>query len=150
MSDLAPFLQPKEFTVSGQDGKSRTYILSKFPAVAGREIISKITASSIPQIDKYDINEAMMLKMMGFVGIPQKNGTLRLTTLALIDNHVPDWEILDKLEKELIQYNCSFFLRDKPLTFFDVCLKMVEEKATEISTILLQPLSQMAKQPSTN
>lgn len=150
MSDLAPLLEPKEFTVLAQDGKPRTYILSKFPAVAGREIISKLTASSIPQLDKYDISEAMMLKMMSFVAVPQKTGHLRLTTQALIDNHVPDWETLDKLEKEITQYNCSFFLRDKPLTFFDVCLKMVQEKATEISTILLRPLSQMEKQASTN
>jgi hypothetical protein len=150
MDQAAPLLSPKEITLSGQDGKERKYILSKFPAVQGREIISKCIASSVPQLEKYDISEETMLKMMAYVAVPQKNRPLRLITRELVDNHVPDWEILDKLEKEVIQYNCSFFLADRPLTFFDVCLKMMNQKASEILTTSLEPLLQTAKQPSTN
>ena len=144
-------LSPKEFPIMCQDGKERTYIFSKVPAVQMREIICKITASSIPDIDKYEINHETMLKMMSYVAVPQKTGMdLRLTTESLVNNHIPDWEALDRAEKCLLQYNCSFFLADRPLTFFELCLQMVKQKATEISTILLQPLSRMEKPPSTN
>ena len=145
-----PRLEPKEITIQTQSGKPRTYVIYKFPAVAGREIISKTIAASIPDLEKYNISEETMLKLMSYVAVQNNGSPLLLTTQALIDNHVPDWETLDKLEKEVLQYNCSFFLNDKPLTFFDVCLKIVEQKATEISTILLRPLSTMEKQLSTN
>jgi len=144
-------LNPKEFPIMCQDGKEKTLIFSKIPAVQMREIICKITAASVPDIEKYEINQETMLKMMAYVAVPMKTGVdLRLTTAELVNSHIPDWEALDRAEKCLLQYNCSFFLADRPLTFFELCLQMVKQRATEISTILLQPLSQMEKQHSMN
>jgi hypothetical protein len=147
MSDL---LQPKDFKVVCQDGKERTYLLSKFPAVQGREIISKYPLSAMPKIGDYAVNEETMLKLMSYVAVEQKNGNLRLSTMALVNNHVPDWETLGKIEIEMMQYNCSFFLKDKALTFLDACLQTIVSKATEILTASLQPSSVTTKQPFTN
>ena len=144
-------LQPKEFKTTDQSGTERTYILSKFPAVQGREIISKYPLSAMPKLGDYAVNEETMYKLMAFVAIEHKGGEhLRLSTQALINNHVPDWETLAKIEVEMIQYNCSFFLKDKALTFLDVCLQTLTQRATEILTASLQPLSGTARPRSTS
>ena len=150
MSNPSPLLQPKEFVVEGQDGKNHTYILSKFPAVQGREIISKYPLSAMPKLGDYAVNEETMLKLMSYVAVPQKATPLRLETIALVNNHVDSWETLAKIEIEMMQYNCSFFLKDRALTFLDVCLQTLTARATEILTTSLQSSSTVTRPPSTN
>jgi len=89
------------------DGKH--FIISKFPAVAGREIITQYPLSGIPKLGDYKTNEAIMLKIMFYVAVPMPDTDLQLTTQALIDNHVGSWETLMKLEMAMMEYNCSFF-----------------------------------------
>ena len=97
-------LQPIEKEING-----RKFVLSKFPAIAGREIAAIYTAAEFLKNGEYKQTEAIMLKLMCYVGIPaQKGHPLQLTTRELIDNHVGDWETLVKLEKEMIDYNCTF------------------------------------------
>ena len=51
-----------------------------------------------------------MLKLMCFVAVPIEGTTpIRLMTRELVDNHAGDWETLVKIEKEMMEYNCSFF-----------------------------------------
>jgi hypothetical protein len=51
-----------------------------------------------------------MLLMMRYVAVERDDGSmLRLSTQALIDNHVPDGEALIRLELEMLKYNTSFF-----------------------------------------
>jgi len=87
----------------------RTFILSKFPAVAGREIIANYPTSALPKLGDYKINEAMMLKLMCYVGVPKGDTVLRMDSQPMIDNHVGSWETLIKVEAAMIEYNCSFF-----------------------------------------
>lgn len=145
MSDL---LEPKEFKINDQKGKERKYILSKFPAVQGREIVSKYPLSAMPKLGDYAVNEETMIKLMSFVAVETSKGIQqRLSTIDLVNNHVPDWETLAKLELEMMQYNCSFFLRDKALTFLDVFLQMATQKVSEILTTSLQQSYRQEKQP---
>jgi hypothetical protein len=102
-------LQPKEFTATAQDGGERSYTLSKFPAVQGREIIAKYPMSALPKLGDYQVSEETMLKLMAFVAVESNGKQIRLGTRALIDNHVPDWETLAKIEMAMMEYNCSFF-----------------------------------------
>lgn len=98
-------LQPIEKEING-----RKFILSKFPAVAGREIAAIYTDGILNKSDDYSLSESTMLKLMCYVGIPTDTGLpLQLTTRALVDNHAGDWETLVSLEKEMMEYNCSFF-----------------------------------------
>jgi hypothetical protein len=104
------FLEPKEVEVTTLKGEVRSYIISKFPAIAGREIVAKYPLTAIPKVGDYSGNEAVMLQLMAYVAVRTSSGAeIPLTTKALIDNHVPDYETLIKIELEMMKYNTSFF-----------------------------------------
>jgi hypothetical protein len=137
-------LQPKEVTIKTQAGDERVYVLSKFPAVAGREIIAKYPMSAMPKLGDYKVNEETMLKLMAFVGvnIEGRQGPLMLSTRALVENHVPDWETLARIEVAMIEYNCSFFGNGKASSFFG----LIEAKARQLlSQTLTDSLAQLSK-----
>ncbi len=108
-------IQPKEVEIDG-----KIYVISKFPAVAGREIITQYPMTGAPVIGSYKANEALMFKVMAFVGVKLEGrpDPQMLTSQILIDNHVGSWETLMKLEKEMMVYNCSFFQNGRASTFF--------------------------------
>lgn len=145
------FLQPKEITVATLMGEERTYIISKFPATVGREIMAEYTAA-MPGSGDYTKNEAMMFKIMAHVAvnIPGRDAPLPLSTRALVDNHVPDWETLTKVELAIIDYNTSFFVNGRASTFSAASGTTALPNATAILTTLLGNLWQAAEQRSTN
>lgn len=103
-------LEPIDKAIPLPDGTSKSYVLTKFPAIAGREIVTQYPTTGIPKVGEYKQNEEIMLKLMAFVGVRQENGTvLMLTTRELVNNHCPDFETLMKLEWAMMEYNCSFF-----------------------------------------
>jgi hypothetical protein len=113
-------LQPKEVEIENPDGTTSTFVLSKFPAVQGREIVAKYPLSAMPKLGDYAVNEETMLKLMSFVGVPRETGEpLRLTTRALVDNHCKSWETLARVEVAMMEYNVSFFGNGKGSTFFE-------------------------------
>lgn len=140
-------LQPKEVQIKTAAGDERTYILSKFPAVAGREIVAKYPLSGMPKLGDYAVNEETMLKLMGFVGVPNGEGVLQLSTRALVDNHVPDWETLARLEIAMMEYNVSFFSNGRASGFFERIAENLPKLITKILTDSLQQLSAKSKQP---
>lgn len=146
------FLQPREITVATLSGEERTYIISKFPATIGREIMAEYTAAAMPGIGDYAKNEAMMFKIMAHVGvnIPGRDMPLPLSTRALVDNHVPDWETLTKIELAVIDYNTSFFVNGRVSTFSAGSGTTALPNATAILTSLLENLWPAAEQRSMN
>lgn len=114
-------LHPKEVQIECNDGSSKAFILHKFPAIAGREIVSQYPLSALPKLGDYKVNEEMMLKLLSFVAVDIGTGTpLQLNSRSLVDNHVPDFEALMRLEAAMLEYNCSFFQNGKVSTFFEV------------------------------
>lgn len=97
-------LEPKEIEMEG-----KVFILSKFPAIAGREILVNWVGTGMPKIGDYKKNEEIMLKLMNYVAVETGDIKQRLSNQTMIDNHVKSWEILVKLELAMIEYNCSFF-----------------------------------------
>lgn len=144
-------IKPKTITLPHEDGE-RTYIISKFPAVEGREIVAKYPLSSMPKIGEYKVNEEVMLLAMAFVGVPieGRDEPQMLVTKALVNNHVPDWETLARLEWALLEYNVSFFGNGGSLPSFETILQQAPAWITKTLTPLLRQLSQAVKQPSTN
>lgn len=139
-------LEPKETEI---DGKS--FVLSKFPAVAGREIVTQYPLTGVPKIGEYKSNEAIMLKLMSFVGVPRENGApLMLTTQALVDNHVGSWETLAKLEIAMMEYNCSFFANGRASNLLNGFALKVQAWISETLTTLSERSSAPEKQPFTN
>lgn len=107
-------IQPKEVEIDG-----KLFIISKLPAIAGREIFSEyliplvaIVSSAFNGKSDLKLSQEHVLKLMNYVAVKLDNGTiLRLSTRGLVDNHVTSdfsTETLFKLEDHMIGYNCSF------------------------------------------
>ncbi len=144
-------IQPKEITVETATGESRVFVLSKFPAVQGREIVAKYPLSAVPKLGDYAVNEETMLKLMAFVGVPRETGpALMLSTRALVDNHVPDWETLARLEMAMLEYNCSFFGNGKGSTFFEAIAQKAQAFLSQTLTDLSAQSSQKKPPRSTS
>lgn len=142
MQDL---IEPKEIEIDG-----KTFIISKFPAIPGREIAVNYSISALPKLGDYSTNEKMMLKMMNYIAVPHGTGNIRLSTQELINNHVPSWETLMKLEKEIYSYNMSFFLKGRISNFLGDTAQKLPQWISKILTDSLGQLLQTEKQPSTN
>lgn len=103
-------IKPKEITVKDSDGDEKTFIISKIPAVDAREVLSKYPTANIPKVGEYRTSEDAMLLMLKYVAVPiEGREPIKLTSKALINNHVIDGEQLMRLELEMLQYNTSFF-----------------------------------------
>lgn len=146
-------IKPQQIEVKTRDGETRTYFVSRFPATYGREIIAKYPLSAMPKLGDYAVNEETMLKLMGYVAVPhpETGGPgMRLSTRALVDNHVPDWEALARIEVAMMEYNVSFFGNGRASTFFEGFAKKAQ---AWISKTLMDSLAQSSpkgKPPFTN
>ena len=141
-------IEPKPTTFETPDGKIVSFILSKFPAVAGREIVAKYPVSALPKIGDYAVSEETMLKLMTYVAVDNGTDTpQRLTTRALVDNHVGSWEVLAKIEIAMMEYNCSFFGNGRASTFFDGIAQRLPQLIMQTLTTLSAQSSQKDKQP---
>lgn len=107
---MADLIKPQNITIKDRDGGEHPFVISRLPATVGREILAKYPVANVPKLGDYGTSTEAMLLMMRYVGIERDDGSvLRLTTQALIDNHVPDGEALIRLELEMLKYNTSFF-----------------------------------------
>lgn len=143
-------LEPKEFEVATLKGDMRTYVLSKFPAIAGREIVAGYPLTAVPKLAEYKQNEEIMRKLMSYVAVDVGGNMLQLTTEALINNHVPDYETLVKIEFEMMRYNTSFFGKGEISTFFGGIAKKVLASISPTLTHFAAQLLVQAKQHSKN
>lgn len=134
-------LEPKKIVVDGKE-----YIISKFPALAGREIILHYAKIHILQSNDTQKQLEIVLKLMNYVAVELEGKIIRLSTQALIDNHVPSWETLAKLEAYMMQYNCSFFQNGEGLNFLKKLETFAQKKITEMLMILSDTLSRKEKQ----
>ncbi len=139
-------IDEKEIEVSGIK-----FIIGKFPATVGREIITQYPVSGLPKIGSYKTNEELMIKILGYCDRVDASGKrVNLNTKGLIDGNIPDWETLMKLEWEIMKYNCSFLASGEALNLWQILSNLADKKLTEILTRSLAQLSQAGKQPSGN
>lgn len=87
------------------------FVLSKFPATVGREILMQYPTSALPKLGDYATNEDMMLKIMSYVAvqIDGRDEPLQLSNRALVDNHIVSTEDLMRLEWAMMNFNFAFF-----------------------------------------
>lgn len=146
-----PFIKEEKFELTDVDGNVRTYILSNFDAVEGRRIVSQYPLTGLPQVGDYDENEKLMIRLMSYVAVVTKDGRkLRLSTMELINNHVPDFEMLAKIEMKMMEKNVSFFRDGRLQDYLDNLAQIVSRKVLEILTLSSERSSEPVKQPSTN
>lgn len=153
---MAELIEPQEVEVTDRNGKTHKYLISKFPAVTGREIAAKYPTSVAAMAkqweqNQYAENEKIMLKAMTFVEkINEDGSTIRLTTQALIDNHVPDAESLMQLEKAILEYNFSFFEKFVRSVSSGGLKAIISKLIMSTLTDSLRSFSQAEKPPSQN
>jgi hypothetical protein len=149
---IMPLLEPIDKEIPLPGGGKKVFILSKFPAIAGREIVTQYPMSAAPKVGDYSTNEDLMLKLMRHVGvhIEGRPEPLILENRALVDNHVPDFETLLKIEWEMMRYNCSFFQNGKASSFLELLMEKLQALATQTLTDFSQQLSTKSKQSSKN
>lgn len=109
-----PLIKPKEITLKSMDGEEKVFKISRVPAIKGRELFTQYIPTATPKIGDYKTNEKLMKELLGFVEAKMPNGEfIRLTNAPLIETHITDWEMLGKLELEMIKYNTNFFHPEK-------------------------------------
>ena len=150
-------IKPKEITVIDSDRQQHPFIISRFPATIGREILAKYPLSNAPKIGDYEVSKEAMLKMMAYVAVEKEGQEIYLKTSTLIDNHVPDGEALIRLELEMLKYNTSFFGNGGSQNFLQYLLGKLSGSLPSIIKTLMaslpsssqpaSPLSQNSKQP---
>lgn len=145
-----PLLQPQPLTIVDMDGVTREFLISKFPAIAGREIIAKYPLSAVPKLGDYGVNEATMFKLMTYVSVKAGDGYIRLLTAEMINNHVGDWETLAKIESAMLEYNTSFFKGGFVQGFMEVLVQKAVPLLLPILTTSLQALSQASLSDGSN
>lgn len=135
-------LEPEVVPIDGKE-----FILSKFPAVAGREIITQYVPTAMPKVGDYAANANIMRKIMSYVGVrvEGRDDPLQLTTDALIDNHVSTPEMLLKLEIAMMRKNCAFFREGGVSTFF---ADMLQRAMSSIIPTLMDSLQQSSPKDS--
>lgn len=144
---MSEFLEPKQIEIDGC-----AFIISKLPAVEGREVFSKYASSNVPKVGQYEASEAIMLKLMTYVQRVPADGSepIQLSTKVLVNNHVPNWEVLTKLEWQMLKYNFSFFQNGKASDFLKNVGALAKSEASKMLTDLLGKSLQAAKQHSEN
>ena len=140
-------INPKEITIEFE-GEQLRFNIGKFPATVGREIISKYPIENMPKVGDYKVSEETMFKLMNYVERVYDDHTQVLTNRTLIDNHIPSWEVLVKIEAYVIDYNCSFFELGKVLNSLKEWKALAKPKNIKTLMDSLVSLSQAEKQPS--
>lgn len=106
---MADLIAPKEVEIEDRNGEKRVYIFSQPPYFDAREITSQWAAGAIPKLGSYQLNEEMAKKLFSYVAAIDKEGRqVRLTTKALIENHVPDLITGGRIELGMIEYILGF------------------------------------------
>lgn len=112
-------LQAKTVDIECADGTTRSYVIGKFDAITGREIITQYPITAMPKIGDYKANEGLALKVLSFAAAVNDAGQeTRLVTRELVNNHVPDWLAMMRLEAAVLEYNVGPFALGKASTFF--------------------------------
>lgn len=138
-------IKEKEIVIEG-----KKFIISKFPATDGREILVTYFPSGIPKIGDYKTNEECMYKMMKFVKVVSGENLIELATKQILNNYVEDAGMLLYLEWAILEYNFAFFLKGRISTFLEDIAQKVPELTLRMLTGLSDLLSKVEKPASTS
>ncbi|AXF52894.1 MAG: hypothetical protein [Bacteriophage sp.] len=131
-------IDPKTFPLGGKN-----FVLTKFPATVGREIITQYPMTALPKIGEYKTNHQLMLKIMSYVGVSIEGRAepQMLSTEDLINNHVLKTEDLMRLEWAMIEYNFDFFGDGRASNFLGLVADRITPLISKTLMDLLGPSS---------
>ena len=149
-----PLLKPKQITLVDGDGDSRVYHIGRMDCMTGLEIVSRFITSGLPKLGEWDTTKDMIYKSMQYVAIELPDGKgvrlERLLTPTLVTNHIPSWEMLITVFKEVMEHNSYFFSSGKASSLLEVAVQKFLQSLTEIFTRLQQSSSNTDAPASTN
>lgn len=134
-------IKPKTITLKNRDDEEKEFIISRLPATVCREIMAKYPLSNLPKVGEYAASEEAMLLLMKYVAVMKDDQEIRLTTKALVDNHVDDGILLGRLEIQMLEYNTGFFGLGGNQGFLDCLLQ-------RFKPLIMQMLTQLSAQSS--
>lgn len=145
-------IQPKDLELRTASGVEKTFVLHKFGAIAGREIVAKYPIANMPKLGDYDVSVDVMLKNMAHVGVrlEGRDEPLMLTTRALIDNHVEDTLTLARLEWAMLEYNFAFFGNGESSLSFEGIIAKLRPLISQMLTASSAQSSPADAPPSAN
>ena len=143
----AVLLQPKTIEINGYK-----FIISKMPCTVAQEVLCQLPTGFIPVVSQFAKSEEQLFKMLSYCERVYTDGraNVPLISKTIIDNHVPDFNTLTKLEWQALQYNYDFFANGKFLNFLNEGISLAELKTSAILTGLLDKLLQAGVQLFTN
>lgn len=147
---MIDLIKPKTIEIEDIDGEKHTYTISRVPATVGRELVAKYPVVNLPKVGDYQVSEETMLLLMRYVEVDVNGSPMRLTTKALVDNHVPDATVLLKLEYHMMNYNTGFFANGDRQSFLDYLISRAASSIMPMLTPFLQQLSQAITPPIQN
>lgn len=148
---MTPLLEPKPFEITRADGTVLKGHLHKFPAIAGRAIITQYPVANLPKLGDYAVSEELALRVLSYVTVDVgTENALPLTTRAIVDAQCVDWETFMKLEGMQIAYNCSFFSNGGLSDFWGTLREKARPLISQILTDLSAQSSQADAPRSTN
>jgi hypothetical protein len=146
--------EPKQINITHNE-KSLDFIISKIPATEGRDIVAKYSFTNLPKIGDFKVSQETMLKLISYtavIAVGPDGDTLqvRLSDKKLIDGHLPDWEMLMKLEMAMLEYNVSFLARGRVSGFLDNFAQKIQQWILSMLTDSSVQSSPTVAPPSTN
>lgn len=130
-----PLLKPREIVVNDNDGVQKTFLISKFDAVVGREIIAQYPLAMLPKVGEYRLSESLMFLLMAYVAVQQEGAApMRLTNRALVNNHVTDAVQLLQIEWAMMENNFGFFIGGRTLSLLEAVGQKYLRKIIEMLT----------------
>lgn len=142
------FIQPKEYVCEEAGG---TFILSKFPATVGREIMIKYPMYNAPKIFDWLKSEEVMLVAMRYVAKKLPDREIVLENKTLIDQHIsPGGLSLARVEFAQLRYNFDFLDPGCAFNIWTILRTELEESAVRILTRFVDLSSQNTLQLSAN
>ena len=128
----------------------KNFIISKFPALDGYEIVTQLALTAIPKMAEFAQHKAMFIKMLAYVGVNNAGSVepLQLTTEALINNHCGDWETMVQLGYAIYEYNVSFLADGRVSSFFGEVAANIPAWTTKILALWSEQSSPAVKPPS--
>ena len=134
-------LEPKNIVINGYK-----FVISKMPCTVAQEVLLRLPAGLLPLVKNFSQSEEMAFKMLSYCErCYEDKANVPLISKTVIDNHVPDFDTLIRLEQECIAYNYDFFQNGKVWTSLNKIVSLAESKASGILTDLLDRLLQAGK-----
>ena len=134
-------LEPKEIEIDGFK-----FIISKMPCTTAQEVLVNLPQGLIPILSEFTKYEKYIFKMLSYCERVYEDKSVPLISKEIIDNNVPTFDVLYKLEFACLEHNYGFFGDGRALIFWNEVASLVKSNLSEILTDLSGKLFQAAEQ----